>query len=510
MNCLPRLTLVAAALVAFVPRVTLAQETISGTVNDASGRPIPLATVAVQGTTLEAQTDVNGRYTIRNAPLGAAVVTVRSIGHRPAEQSVQVRGGTPAVADFSMEIQSVVLDAIVVTGTAGGTQRRAVGTDVSRVAAAAEVVLATGAQNAQSLISGRAAGVQVQLAAGEVGGGGQIRIRGASSLSLGSDPILFVDGVRVNNSSGGANGTRSSRDMSRMNDFKAEDIESIEIIKGPAAATLYGTEASAGVIQIITKRGANGAPKFEAVMRQGLNYFMGAEERLDWSYFINPGLDFTCTPQTGSACITTPNAAKAGVLERWHPVITERERGYPEWLQKGPIQEYQLNVMGGQDRARYYVAGNYGYQEGYVDYNWFREGGLRANLDLNLIDGLDFKISTGLVKSDRRAGMTPSPYSLPGSWPYGHPLRTQTRGWYAATPEQEREIEVMTHTRRVTTSLQLLHKTFSWLNQRLVVGYDFTDENNDVLFNAQTEGAAHPVFGALGTGDRRGETVRAT
>ncbi|MSR07337.1 MAG: SusC/RagA family TonB-linked outer membrane protein [Gemmatimonadetes bacterium] len=494
-----------------LPGQAFAQGTVNGKVVDQSGqRPIPLATVVVQGTTLQAQTDVAGRFVIRNVPVGIKVLSVRIIGFRPVQQSVEVRSGASTVADFTLEAQSVMLDQIVVTGTAGGTQRRAVGTDVSRIAAAADVVLATGAQTAQSLISGRAAGVQVQLPSGEVGGGGAIRMRGVGSLTLGTDPILFVDGVRVNNSAGGASGTRSSRDMSRMNDFKAEDIESIEIIKGPAAATLYGTEASAGVIQIITKRGVSGAPKFEIVMRQGVNFLMNPVSRLDWSYFINPGVDITCGPATGPACLSAPNPAKAGVLEKWHPILSDRERGYSEWLQKGPIQEYQMNVTGGQDRVRYYVGGNYGYSEGYVDWNWFRDGGLRANLDVNLSSNMDVKINTSVSKSNRRAGMTPSPYSLPTAWPYGHPLRLQTRGYYSATPEQERQIEVTSVANRSTNSIQLLHKPFKWLNQRVVLGYDFTDEGNDVLFNALIEGATHPVFGALAQGDRRGETIRST
>jgi TonB-linked SusC/RagA family outer membrane protein len=478
------------AVLVFLPQQASGQATgsITGQVLDRDGqRPLPSVTVHVKGTGIGTLTNAAGRYVLPNVPAGSIDLAVQSIGYRSEERTIQIAAGVRAVANFTMSSQAVALDEIIVTGTPGGTQRRALGNDVSRVTSTTSGVQTSGPQTVQALLAGKATGVQVSLPAGEVGGGGAIKIRGTSSLTLGSDPILFVDGVRVNNSAGGASGTRDSRAMSRMNDFKPEDIESIEIIKGPAAATLYGTEASAGVIQIITKRGVTGRPTFEAQMRGGVNYFMNPEGRLDWNYFINP---------------TT------GIRESWHPVLSERAAGFPEWLQHGPIQDYQVSVRGGQERIRYYVAANHGSQEGYIDWNWFKESGLRANLDMGLSEKLDLMVSTSLGESDRRSAMVPAPYSLAGSWGYGHPLRVQTRGWYAATPEQEREIENLSGIKRTTASVQLSHTPLSWLKQRFVLGHDLTNEVNDILFNPQTEGAAHPVFASLGLGDKRRENRR--
>jgi len=110
---------------------------------------------------------------------------------------------------------------------------------------------------------------------GQVGTGSQIRIRGIASLSLGNNPLIFVDGVRVNNqvATGPESQSFSSAPISRLNDFNPEDIESIEVLKGPSAATLYGTEAANGVINIITKKGGNNAARWSFTTRQGVNYF---------------------------------------------------------------------------------------------------------------------------------------------------------------------------------------------------------------------------------------------
>src|SRR5207247_7845989 len=105
-----------------------------------------------------------------------------------------------------------------------------------------------------------------------VGSGSRIRIRGASSFSIGNQPLLYVDGVRVDAdfATGPTNQAFGSSSISRFNDFNPDDIESIEIVKGPAATTLYGTEASNGVIQVITKRGTPGPARWDFTLRQGV------------------------------------------------------------------------------------------------------------------------------------------------------------------------------------------------------------------------------------------------
>ena len=132
----------------------------------------------------------------------------------------------------------------------------------------ASVDIATKAQETTAnslgqLLSGQAAGVQI-ISAGAAGGGSRIRIRGQSSLSLGNAPVVYVDGIKVNSDATTGSATRSSR----FDDINPDEIETIDILKGPAAATLYGTEAANGVINITTKKGKCGIDALGVLRRE--------------------------------------------------------------------------------------------------------------------------------------------------------------------------------------------------------------------------------------------------
>ena len=183
------------------------------------------------------------------------------IGYRTVEAQITIGAGQTVVQDFSVAEEALQLDAIVVTGTVGGTTRRSIGNVVAVVDAAA-ITAQIPITSMQQMLSARTPGLNFTRADGVIGSGSAINIRGFSSILIGNQPLIYVDGIRVDNSFGlgPANGITGFRDAggsggSALDDINPEDIASIEIIKGPAAATLYGTEASAGVIQIITKKG---------------------------------------------------------------------------------------------------------------------------------------------------------------------------------------------------------------------------------------------------------------
>jgi TonB-dependent SusC/RagA subfamily outer membrane receptor len=289
----------AAALAAAVlaPRRAEAQQGVVAGIVVAEGSQRPLADVqvSVEGTTLGASTDVNGRFRIAGVAGQEVRLSVRRIGFRPT--TVGARVGATDVRVVMTE-RALELNQVVVTGTAGVAERRAVGNAVSNVNAA-EVTATQPVRNFQDLLTGRAAGVSVVGSSGQVGSGSRIRVRGASSLSLQNDPLIYVDGIRVDNAqaSGPTNQGFGSQSVSRWNDFDPDDIESLEIIKGPAAATLYGTEASNGVIQIITKKGAAGRATWNLTTRQGANWFNDWQDRL----FVNYGT----VPRTGAGARAT-------------------------------------------------------------------------------------------------------------------------------------------------------------------------------------------------------------
>ena len=275
--------------------------TITGRVVDAqSGLPVAAAQAFITDLDIGSLSQQNGSYVLANVPAGPRTVTVQRIGYREASQTVTVAAGQTAVLDFRITEEALALDAIVVTGTAGGTQMRAIGNSVNRLAAAA-VAEQAALVNVQDMLTARTPGLSFSETSGQVGGGTTIRVRGVSSLSLGTQPLIYVDGVRVDNNASAGPNIGDGSQSSSLNTFNPEDIESIEIIKGPAAATLYGTEASAGVIQIITKRGQAGAPRWDLSVRAGSNFMMDPAGILGTHYGCSEDGDasvrVTCAPE---------------------------------------------------------------------------------------------------------------------------------------------------------------------------------------------------------------------
>jgi TonB-dependent SusC/RagA subfamily outer membrane receptor len=276
-----------------------AQNQIGGTVVDANtNQPLAGVQISIAGTTQGGLSQNDGRFLLLNVPQPTVTIEAVMLGYRTWSEDVQ-RGTLDLV--IRMEQRAVELDAIIVTGTAGEQQARALGTTVGTVRTGQLVQVAPGS-NVESLLSGAVPGVNVGMGGGEIGGGANIRIRGASSVTLSSQPLVYVDGVRVNGNNAdvgggiGGVGIDNSVPPSRLNDFNPEDIESIEIIKGPAAATLFGTEASNGVINIITRRGQRGDPQFTLTVSQGGNWLPDPEEYFPETYFVCQGTSGACTP----------------------------------------------------------------------------------------------------------------------------------------------------------------------------------------------------------------------
>src|SRR3712207_2951440 len=238
----------AAAQQAAAPQAGVVAGTVvrSGTLT-----PVEGAQIQVEGTRLGAITDATGRFRIVNVPGERARIQVRRISFTPVTQEVRVGATDVRVV---LGETSVRLDEVVITGTAGGATQREIGNTVARISAVEEVER-SGVGDMGSLINARAPGVIVTSGTGRIGSGPSINVRGRNTISLSQQPLLYIDGVRVTNDIGTGTSFQGGAVASRLNDVSPEDIESIEIIKGPAAATIYGTEASNGVIQIVTKKG---------------------------------------------------------------------------------------------------------------------------------------------------------------------------------------------------------------------------------------------------------------
>jgi TonB-linked SusC/RagA family outer membrane protein len=472
--------------VASVQRVLAGQ--ISGHVTDAaSGQPVAGVQIVVVGTRLGAMTVEDGRYAIPNVPDGVYRLRTRRIGFTSDERTVTV-AGADVTADFSISAVSVSLDEVVVTGTAGGTQRRAIGNVVASVND--DSVLAKAPiSNVNQLLGQRTAGVMMLPGTGQVGTGSSVRIRGSSSLSLTNEPIIYIDGVRMDSDAHRGPTQRGGANVSRLNDINPADIQSIEIIKGPAAATLYGTEASNGVIQIITKRGQSGRPQFDVSLRRGYNWLWNPEGRTGMRYMPDPD--------------------NPGQLIGFNVYEHERLEGNGPIFGNGVLQGLNASVRGGSDQVRYFASVSGNDDTGVVDWNWDRRIGLRANMELALSDQVKVNIGSSYIEGKTRlaqGSIDTDPFSNL-IWSNPRYLTDGRRGWTAAPPEEWGEVESRSDNNRATTNVELRYQPFSWMTHRLVAGLDMNSEVESTLYPKQPEGADH-FYGSLGLGSKsvdRGE-----
>ena len=230
------------------------QATIAGRIfAEGTNAPLPESRVLIVGSTLATTTGADGRYIIRNVPPGTVEVRVLRVGYQEQKRTVTIAAGGQSTLDFTLNAVVVRLQEIVTTAT--GEQRRVeLGNAISMIDASRRVE-ETPISTVADLLVAKAPGV-ILMPATMSGAAATIRIRGLNSISLSNAPIMLIDGVRIN--AGSINGGVGGTNISFLNSLSPEEIENIEIVKGPSAATLYGTDAANGVIVIKTKRGRAG------------------------------------------------------------------------------------------------------------------------------------------------------------------------------------------------------------------------------------------------------------
>ena len=341
--------------------------TVSGTIKRAGAEaPLSGVQVFIAGTRLGSVTKDDGGYVISGVPAGTRRVQARLIGYAPKEAAVTVVAGSTVTVDIVLAATALTLEEVVVTGTAGQARRREVGNSISSIKAETSPEAQT---NVTQLLQGRVAGASVQLSGGSSGAGSSIRLRGISSVALSNQPLVYIDGVRVrsdeypkNQPAGGASPNLRGPNVyaSPLNDVDPNDIERIEIIKGAAATTLYGTEAAAGVIQIFTKKGqGNALTTWNFQTSQGFN-----RER---PFGIDDGAPCTKTSECGKYIFVNP------------------------WLRDGRRQGYLGSVAGGVSTVRYFVSGNYDDNQGVLPLDDEQRFNVRGNFTFQPSQKLTFE-----------------------------------------------------------------------------------------------------------------------
>lgn len=317
--------------------------TIEGTVTDiGTGRPIEGAQVGATSAGIGAVTNSAGRYRLQNVPARAIEIRIRMVGYSPAVKTVTVQAGQTVTANFTISQSALQLQAVVTTGTAGATEVKRLGNSVATIDPPKFAPI----RSASELLQGREPGVVGLSSSGLVGEGMKIRIRGNASLTQSNEPIIFVDGIRIN-SSGTSSGGGS---LSRLDDIDPASIERVEILKGAAAATLYGTEASNGVIQIFTKRGTAGEPKWDFGITQDFSSYPTNRIDDNWGVPVRQGQLDSLKKLWGRSD-----------LALYTPFSEPLQR---KFFETGSAQTVNASVTGGTQSLNYLASGNFTKDDG--------------------------------------------------------------------------------------------------------------------------------------------------
>src|SRR3989454_781762 len=500
-----RAFLVLGGLAGGVSAVGRAQQgTVAGRVTDqASGQPLVGARVTIVGTSLVASSRAEGRYQIANVPAGQVTVRATLIGYAAASRTTTVVAGKTATADLMLVLSPYSLDEVVVTAT-GEQAKKQIGNVINTIRADT-LVMTRPIDNMNDLINAKAPGVEV-LAGNLTGAGARVRIRGTNSLSLNNEPLYIIDGIRMtsanNSSSIGIGGTNPSR----VNDINPEEIESMEVVKGPSAAALYGTAASTGVIVIKTKRGTPGATRWNVYAEQGLikDYNTYPTAYRGWLTHPSGIPDSSSQPTNGIECLLTQTvrAPTDPQFCRQDSVTTYNLFDDPQTSPNatGYRNQYGVQVQGGSDVTRYFVSGEWENEVSQLKMPPFavdsvlairpisevpfqqlrpnarRRVSVRANAEARLNPRMDLSVSSGFISSTQRLPQTDNNTTGLLSNALGG-LGNKAGGKYgyrAFTPDEMLSETVTQDINRFIGSGTLNWRPTSWLAVRATRGVDFT------------------------------------
>jgi TonB-linked SusC/RagA family outer membrane protein len=417
-----------------------------------------------------------GRFLLLNVPAGEQTINVQLIGYSEGSQTVTVTAGGTATVNFNLREQALSLEGVVVTGTAGQARRREIGNQISSVGS--DDIEISAVVQTSDVLQGRTTGIQINNHGGQVGSGSQIRLRGNNSLTQSNNPLIYIDGVRIENNPINAD-DESGQTPSALDMINPSDIDRIEVVKGPAATTLYGTEASGGVIQIFTKRGSAGAPAwtFTADGTMQRMPFQGPSNDLSSyeGYKANPfhevdlmlddlGPDFQPNPYGLNLNDCFSDGPDAN---------TPREPGCPEngsWFRNGLGHAYNLSVRGGGETSTYFVSGRWSDQQGVIDPQGANDYAVRANVSFQPFDGLDVSLNN----SYSRRNITWIPNGNNASGLYLNVLR----GTAGYTPGNDDSLvlenDLLSELNQWVTSASIGWTPNNSLSHRLNVGMDYT------------------------------------
>ena len=466
--------LVAALL---LPATAAAQDAVlSGRVVGVSMAPAAGAIVSIPSLQVSTVTNDLGNYRLvvpaAQVRGQAVTVTVSLLGYETMDAEVQLSAGSVR-RDFTLKERAIALDQIVVTGTAGQMERRAQSAVIATMNAA-QVTEVAPITRVTDLLQSRVAGVSVQGSSGVSGTAQTIRIRGAASISLSNEPLVFIDGVRADSritqefGVGGQSG-------SRLNDIPPEDIESIEIVKGPAAATLYGADASAGVIQIITKKGRTGSRFSQSITAEYHTLDADYNPPDNWGACTAAAVA-RATDSRGNALTVNENPCLGQPVGT---IVSDNPLKRTGAFETGMFRSLNWSGRGGGEAYNYYVSLGSDKEEGTLPNNLYTRTGGQMSFDFLPRRDLRIEGNLGLTRVQTDLPINDNNiYGFLGGGLLGNPVSrgTANDGWYAGNRQINAisAIDNLNTTVRTRPRLAVNYTPWTWLNNRLIVGADLS------------------------------------
>lgn len=495
------------------------QGSIAVTVTEVgSGRPVAQAQVAVAGSLVGGQTNADGKITLRGIPMGAQTVRVLRIGFAETKKPVTVpAGGTVSVA-FEISPVAVSLTPLVVTAT-GEQMRKEVGSTVSTIDAIA-TVQASPIITVNDLLAARAPNVVVTTGT-QTGAGSRTRIRGIASISLSNEPIFVIDGIRMTSDVSNSSLFTGGAQPSRLSDISPEEIENIEVVKGPSAAALYGTDAANGVVVITTKRGRAGNARWTTHSEYGL---LQDRNRYPTAYTLFGKAPGAATELGFNQCNNQRVGIGTCIVDSVAALNLFRNDSLTP-LGIGTRYSVGAQLSGGTEAVRYFVSGDAENEVGVMKLPSFdrkrmlatgtpirewtdrpnasQKQSVRLNLNSAVNPDLDLALSTNFVNSDSRFSLESNATAGLGSQAFGGPgcivcipnrlvtaaagqppLNTPLYGYRAWTPGYTWQEKAGQTLNRFLISATANWRPAPWSQLRATLGDDFTDRVDDnLLFN---------------------------
>ncbi len=511
----------AVGALAMLPVAARAQEpvTITGRITGDGGEALRVANVRIADLDILVYTTSDGNYRLVVPPARAASqqvsLTARQIGYRIGSAAVRLTPGANIVQNFRLSPDPLRLDEVVVTGAGTETLAERLGTARSSVSAA--TIQRTNESNVVQALAGKSPGVQTNQQGGDAGSSTAIQIRGAKTFGA-SQPVFIVDGVPINNNTRVQSALSGAPSSNRAADINPEDIESVEILKGAAATSIYGASAgSAGAILITTKRGKAGRTQYT------LRSSFQADEPVHTVPFQRSyGVG---TRGVSTNCTAVNCALAAGAFFSWGPRLSAETPTYDhaaEIYETGRIIDNNLSMSGGSERTLFYLSVGQLDHDGFVvgSNDYLKRYSVRLNGSHSLFENLTIGASgsyvqtrsSGIDRGNAINGLTlnaqrqppefnakqylDSANGLHRSWRFPNPGPTSAIGTGAFNRGFDNpfyainEHQLLGQTGRYFGNINANYRPFTWLSGNWTLGADYNSDDRTDAFGQAASGLA--------------------